>query len=139
MKPLFEELKAENKWDDIIFESEKRIQITPHIGRLHFYKGFAQFQLEQFEDAEQSLMKAHTLDETQTEAAVMHVQCLEKLARYRDAMDLVVVLQKRMPNENRLEGLRQFLSDKWDSVEHDGWEKSRFAGTKIVWAAGHEK
>lgn len=139
MKQLFEDLKANSMWDEIIFEADTRIQITPHIGRLHYFKGFALFQLNNYEEAEPSLMRAYTLDELQVEALIMHIQCLEKLERYRDAMDIVKAWQPRFPNENRLEGLRQFLSDKWTSVEHDGWEKSRLAGRKIVWAAGHEK
>ncbi len=138
MHELFEQLKSEAKWEDIIFESDKRIQLSPHVGRFHYYRGYGMYQLHRFDEAEPSLMRAHTLDETQTEAAVMRAQCLEKLSRYKDAMDLVKELLTHMPNDHRLLGLHEFLSTKWTAVEHDAWEKSRLSGTKIVWSSSHD-
>ena len=128
----FEELANGKQWHNIIREADGCIDAHPTIARFHFYRGFALYQLRRLEDAHRSLHAAHSLDESQGEAAVLDAMCLEQLDRWRESMDLVKVWRHRLPNEHRLEGLFDFLSTKWDSQEHDRWEESRMAGSKIV-------
>lgn len=132
----FDHLRHLQEWRDILHRAEACIQVNPSVGRFHYYRGFALFHLQEFELAQPSLQAAHILDETQEEAVVMDAMCLEKLHRYRDAMDLVKEWRTKLPNEYRLEGLQEFLSAKWESQEHDGWERSRLAGSHVVFTQG---
>lgn len=124
MYDSIDQLFREQKWEDAAFAVQARLQIYPTDARLHAYLGLALFRLGKFDEACPSFFRAYTLDPNFGDAAVKHAQCLERQRRYREAMDVVKEWLPRRPNDAALVGLHDFLKQKWEAEEHDGWERS---------------
>ena len=120
------------KWEEAIFTCQTMLQVQPGNGRIHACMGESNYQLGRLVDAEPSFMRAYTLDPALWRAAVRHAQCLEKLHRYRDSMDVVVEWLRIKPGNTDLLGLKEFLETQHESQEHDGWERTRRLGVTIV-------
>lgn len=113
------------KWEDAIFACQSVLQVQPTNGKIHACLGESQFQLGRLVEAEPSYMRAYTLDPSLWRAAVRHAQCLEKLHRYREAMDVVTEWLRHKSGNTDLLGLKEFLETKHESQEHDAWERTR--------------
>jgi len=120
------------KWEDAVFACQSVLQVQPTNGKIHACLGESHFQLGQLAAAAPSFMRAYTLDPTLWRAAVRHAQCLEKLHRYRESMDVVTEWLRLKPGNTDLLGLKEFLETQHESQEHDGWERTRRLGVTIV-------
>src|SRR5579862_2839095 len=79
----------EGKWEDAISACQAVLQVQPTNGKYYACVGEAYFQLGRLTEAEPAFKCAYILDPSLWRAAVRHAQVLEKLHRYRDAMDVV--------------------------------------------------
>ena len=120
-----------NDLDEAFFECEKALQLYPTNGKLHAYKGMCHWQKNEYEKAEKEFLAAYSLDPTLGHTATKRAQCLEKLRRYREAMDVVKEWLPICPNDYLLQGLYEFLQFQYSAEEHDAWEKTRRIELKI--------
>lgn len=125
------ELMSHGQWEEAAFACESALQLYPFNGKLHGYKGMCHYRLNDYEKAEKEFLAAYSLDPTLGEAAVKRAQCLEKLRRYHEAMDVVKDWRPLRPNDHVLEGLEEFLKMKHEAEEHDAWERTRHVSLKI--------
>ncbi len=122
----------EGKWDEAIQACESCLQVQPCLGRIHALMGECFYVQKMYEQAEPCFHRAYTLDPHLGDAASRHAQCLERLHRYRDAMDVVKDWLLLKPNDATLQGLHEFLLTQKESEEHDGWERTRRIGVTIL-------
>jgi len=125
-------LMQTGKWEDAIFACQAVLQVQPGNGKIHACLGESNFQLGRLADAEPSYKRAYILDPTLWRAAVRHAQCLEKLHRYRESMDVVAEWLRHKPGNTDLLGLKEFLETKHESQEQDGWERTRRLDVTIL-------
>jgi tetratricopeptide (TPR) repeat protein len=119
-------------WEDAVFACHSVLQIQPTNGKIHACLGESYWHLGRFAEAEPSFKRAYILDPSLWRAAVRHARCLERLHRYREAMDVVNEWLRVKPNDTDLLGLKEFLHTQPDAEEHDAWERTRRIGTIIV-------
>lgn len=132
MSEVIVALMQEGKWEEVVFACQTALHDYPTNGKYQASMGEGYFQLGRLKDAEIAFRRAYTLDPTLWRAAVRHAQCLEKLHRYRDAMDVVKEWLKVKPGNSDLLGLQEFLATQHESEEHDAWERTRRMGVTIV-------
>lgn len=125
-------LMQAGKWEEAIFACQGALEAQPGNGKFHACVGESFYQLSRYADAEGAFKRAYILDPTLWRAAVRHAQCLERLHRYRDAMDVVQEWLRIKPGNHELQGLKEFLQTQPDAEEHDGWERTRRLGVTIV-------
>jgi tetratricopeptide (TPR) repeat protein len=125
-------LMREGKWEEAVVACQSCLQIQPCLGRIHALMGECYYQQKAFDSAEPCFKRAYTLDPQLGDAGSRHAQCLERLHRYREAMDVVKEWLMVKPNDPTLHGLFEFLQTQPDAEEHDGWERTRRMGVTIV-------
>jgi tetratricopeptide (TPR) repeat protein len=125
-------LMQAGKWEDAIFSCESMLQVQPTNGRIHACLGESNLQLGKLDAAEIAFMRAYTLDPSLWRAAVRRAQCLDKLHRYRECMDVVTEWLRIKPGNTDLLGLKEFLETQHESQEHDGWERTRRLGVTVL-------
>src|SRR5271165_699558 len=108
VRPMSETIVAlmqAGKWEEAVFASQVALHAHPTNGKLHACMGESFYQLGRLDDAEPCFKKAYILDPTLWRAAVRHAKCLEKLHRYREAMDVVTDWLRVKPSDTDLLGL----------------------------------
>lgn len=120
------------QWQEAIPACLTLLQSQPVIGKFHAYLGECYFQVGRLEEAEASFARAYVLDPNLGHAAVRRAVCLDKLRRYREAMDVVKEWTPLLPNDPTLRGLAEFLETQKGAEETDYWEQSRRADTIVL-------
>ena len=125
-------LMQAGKWEDAVFACQSVLQVQPTNGKIHACMGESYYQLGRLADAEPCYKKAYILDPSLWPAAVRRAKCLEKLHRYREAMDVVTEWLRLKPSDTDLLGLKEFLQTQPEAEEHDGWERTRHLGVTVI-------
>jgi tetratricopeptide (TPR) repeat protein len=125
-------------WDGAAVRCRQALNLQPTNGMLHAYEGMCHYRKERYSEAEPCFRRACTLDPKLAEAAVKQAQCLEKLHRYKEAMDVVKEWLPHRPNDIALQALYDFLKTKYESEEHDKWELQKRMNVHVVQSFGTE-
>jgi tetratricopeptide (TPR) repeat protein len=133
-----ENLMRAGDWEAAIAATKKALVSQPTNGLLHAYEGMAYYRLGRYQEAEPAFKRAHTLDPRLSEAAVKQAQCLEKLRRYKEALDVAKDWLPKRPNDVALLALHDHLKNIHASEEHDGWERTRRHDLTVVESFGSQ-
>jgi tetratricopeptide (TPR) repeat protein len=117
-------LMQQGKWQEALAECQKLIQQQPAIPKLHGYLGFCYMKLNQIPQAEAAFRKAITLDPNYWEAGIKLAQCLDRMMKYKEALQIAEHYQHMRPNDPALASLVNGLRRQAGAVEEESWQKS---------------
>lgn len=117
-------LMQQGKWDDAIVQIQGVLQLQPTNPRLHAYLGMCYMRKSAFVQAEACFRKAVTLDPEFWEAGVRFAQCLDRLLKYKEALQVAEKYLHMRPNDPTLKALVNGLRRQQGAVEEESWQKS---------------
>lgn len=119
-----ETLMQQGKWQEAVVQCQVLIDQQPAIPKLHGYLGFCNMKLNKVEQAEAAFRRAITLDPNYWEAGVKLAQCLDRMMKYKEALQIAEDYLHMRPNEAALQALVNGLRRQAGAVEEESWQKS---------------
>ena len=117
-------LMQQGKWNDALAAIQALIHEHPTTPKLHGYLGFCYMKLNNFQAAEAAFRKAITLDPNYWEAGIKLAQCLDRLMKYKEALQVAEHYLPMRPNDPALVALVKGLRRQAGAVEEESWQKS---------------
>lgn len=119
-----ETLMQQGKWQEAVVQCQALIDQQPAIPKLHGYLGFCNMKLNKVDQAEAAFRRAITLDPNYWEAGVKLAQCLDRMMKYKEALQIAEHYLHMRPNEAALQALVNGLRRQAGAVEEESWQKS---------------
>jgi Flp pilus assembly protein TadD len=119
-----ETLMQQGRWDDASSRLQAMLQVQPVNPKLHAYLGCCHFRKNEFEKAAECFRRAVTLDPKYWEAGLKLAQSLDRLMRYKEALQVAEEFLHLRPNEGSLQALVNGLRRQQGAVEEESWQKS---------------
>src|SRR5207244_2527678 len=88
----------------------------------HALEGICLFRLGDFAAAEPCFMRATALDPTFVDAGVKRCQCLERLRKFDDAVELAREWRAKRPHDPTLNAMIHAHGNRPDPRRTEGWE-----------------
>lgn len=126
-----EEFIRNGQWDHAEAAAREQISETPTVAKPHAYLGLCFYRRDQFAEAEPHFRRAAHLDPQFVDAGVKLAQCLQRMHRYRESLEVAEQFLRLRPNDHTLEGLVEFLRPMVHG-ERQGWERTMGLERKIV-------
>jgi predicted Zn-dependent protease len=119
-----EGLMQKGQWDDAITRLQAILQMQPVNARLHGYLGVCYYKKNKFEEAATEFRKAVTLEPHFWEAGVKLAQSLDRLMRYKEALEVAEHYLHLKPNDGTLQALVNGLRRQQGATSEESWERS---------------
>jgi len=117
-------LMQQGKWQDAATQCQNLIQQQPAIPKLHGYLGFCLMKMNNIQGAEAAFRRAITLDPNYWEAGIKLAQCLDRMLKYKEALQVAESFLPHRPNDPALNALINGLRRQAGAVEEESWQKS---------------
>lgn len=123
-----EQLIQQGKWSEAVSQCQTLIQQQPVVPKLHGMLGFCLMKQNKVQEAEAAFRKAITLDPNYWEAGVKLAQCLDRMMRYKEALQVAESFLPMRPNDPALQALVNGLRRQAGAVDEESWQKSTKGG-----------
>lgn len=94
----------------------------PTDAKIHAYEGICFFRMGDFASAEPCFMRASTLDERFVDAGVKRAQCLDRMHRYDEALEVAREWHRQRPNDPALNAIIEAHQYRAHPRRVEGWE-----------------
>jgi Flp pilus assembly protein TadD len=121
---LLKQLVLENRWDEAAQEVALELCKRPSDPKLHGLQGWCLYQQGRYEEAARAFERATLIDIHYWEAGRMHAECLDRLRRYDEAIQVAERWLRVQPNDRRLRMLAESLGRHHED-KLGGWTKTR--------------
>ena len=118
----------QGKWVEALAACQALIAEHPTTPKLHGYLGFIYMKMNNIQAAEAAFRKAITLDPNYWEAGVKLAQCLDRMMKYKEALQVAESFLPMRPNDPALHSLVNGLRRQAGAVEEESWQKSTKGG-----------
>jgi tetratricopeptide (TPR) repeat protein len=122
-------LMQQGKWAEAVTACQALIQQQPVVPKLHGLLGFCYMKLNNFIAAEAAFRKAVTLEPNYWEAGIKLAQCLDRMLKYKEALQVAEFYLPMRPNDPALLALVNGLRRQAGAVEEESWQKNVKKGT----------
>lgn len=112
------------KWSEGRRLCREMLMARPTDAKLHGYEGVCLFRLGEFAEAEPCFGRATALDPRFADAGVKRCQCLDRLHRYDEALDLAREWHVQRPNDPALNAIIEAHQYRATPRRTEGWERS---------------
>lgn len=94
----------------------------PTDARIHAYEGMCFFRLGEFSQAEACFMRATALDPRFVDAGVKRAQCLDRMHRYDEALEVAMEWRTLRPGDPALNAIIEAHQFRANPRRTEGWE-----------------
>lgn len=122
-------LMQQGKWQEAVTGCQDLIQQQPVNPKFHGMLGFCYFKLNNFVSAESAFRRAITLEPNYWEAGIKLAQCLDRMMKYKEALQVAEFYLTMRPNDQALLALVNGLRRQAGAVEEESWQKNVKKGT----------
>ena len=118
----------QGKWPEAVAACRALIQEQPVNPKLQGMLGYCCMRMNDVTQAEAAFRKAITLDPNYWEAGVKLAQCLDRMMRYKEALQIAESYLPMRPNDPALVALVNGLRRQAGAQEEESWQKSTKGG-----------
>jgi tetratricopeptide (TPR) repeat protein len=133
-QPGIEGLMRQGRWDEAAIACKSALQVQPTNPKMHAYLGLCHFQKQDFPVAAESFKRATALDPQFWQAGAKLAQCLERMRRYDEGLEIATEFLRIQPNDITLQGLVRYLSG-MARGRREGWERTAHLGFEVKMAS----
>lgn len=110
------------RWQEAERACRHLLCARPADARLNAFQGICLFRMGDFAAAEPCFMRATVLDPWFVNAGVKRCQCLERLRRYDEALELAREWLAKRPNDPTLGAILRFYGNRPDASRTEAWQ-----------------
>jgi tetratricopeptide (TPR) repeat protein len=119
-----EALMQAGKWEDAQVQCEAYVQLQPGNATLNAYLGLCHFRRNEFDKAAVWFRKSVTLEPRYHEAGLKLAQSLDRMMKYKEALEVAKQFLALYPNDAQLRALVNGLQRQHGAEEEESWQKS---------------
>ncbi len=112
------------RWSEAQQACREALMARPTDARIHAFEGICFFRMGDFQTAEGCFMRATALDPRFVDAGVKRCQCLDRLRRYDEALELAREWHVQRPNDPALNAIIEAHQYRANPRRTEGWEIS---------------
>lgn len=123
------------RWTEGQQACREALMARPTDARIHACEGMCFFRLGDFPSAEPCFMRATALDPSFIDAGVKRCQCLDRMRRYDEALELAREWHTKRPNDPALNAIIEAHQYRANPRRIEGWEISAQAMNRAHFAS----
>jgi Flp pilus assembly protein TadD len=125
-----EVLIQQGRWAEAHAACQKLVEEHPTTPKLHGFLGYCLMKMNRIQEAEAEFRKAVTLDPNYWEAGIKLAQCLDRMLKFKEALQVAEFYLHMRPNDPGLQALVNGLRRQAGAVEEESWQKNVKKGTQ---------